>query len=632
MKHQAAAQRPSASPVVAILDAGSQFGGLIDRVVRELGFHTALLPLDTAKRDLEAYAAIIISGGPKSVNDPDAYLCATDLFTIDKPVLGVCYGMQLLAKFDGGRVGQSGLREDGPQATVIVPDSALFTGLAENQQVLMSHGDSVQELPPGFRIIARSGELIAGIEHVGRPLYGVQFHPEVFQTEHGVDIYRNFLFGIAGLTPDYTIEEQEQEAIAYIQAAVGQHDVVVFVSGGVDSAVLAALMAKAVDPKQIHAFHVDTGFMRAGESSNVIGALEKAGLEVALLDMSDMFYDATTTIDGSETPPLHDVIDPQVKRKIIGDTFVQVRAKILEDYHLAEESILAQGSLRPDLIESGSQLASSKADTIKTHHNDTEAVRRLRQTDQVVEPLQELYKDQVRALGRRLGLPPELVDRHPFPGPGLAIRIICADQPYRLPDHEQLQSGLDAFLVQHGYEDFQASLLPVRTVGVQGDGRSYKYLAGISGPPDWERLSVLAGLIPNHNHSINRVCYVFGEPFERTKLGITPTRLTKPAIQQLQQADAIVTEELRTYDLMAHVSQLPVVLFPVDFGVAGARSIALRPFMTPDFMTGLAAKPGSDLPMIAIEDIVQRILNEVPGIARVALDLSNKPPATTEWE
>jgi GMP synthase (glutamine-hydrolysing) len=626
------AKQPSHPHSIAILDAGSQFGGLIDRTIRELGLRTTLLPLDTPPAQLKDYDAVIISGGPKSVEDADAYLCDPELFTLDKPILGICYGMQLLAKLHGGTVGPGGRREDGPQDTELVTDSALFSGLAETERVLMSHGDSVRKLPKQFRVTGRSGDLISAIEHTSRKLYGVQFHPEVFQTEHGVDIFRNFLFNIAGLSPDYTIEEQEQEAIRYIRKAVGNQDVVVFVSGGVDSTVLAALMAKAIDNTKIHAFHIDTGLMRANESTDVIVALQKANLDVTPLDMSDMFYNATTTIDDIKTAPLHSVTDPQIKRKIIGDTFVRVRDKILQDYDLAEESVLAQGSLRPDLIESGSILASSKADTIKTHHNDTEAVRRLRQKEQVVEPLQEFYKDQVRALGRRLGLPPELVDRHPFPGPGLAIRTICADDDFRLPDHDSLQAQLDDFLVKRGCDDIQAHLLPVRTVGVQGDGRSYKYLVGLNGPADWERLFSLAAHIPNSIHDVNRVCYIFGKAINRKILGVTPTHLTRPIVAQLRQADAIVTDVLRTYDLMSRISQMPVVLLPLNFGIPGARTIAVRPFKTPDFMTGLAARPGQDIPEVALMDMVNRILDEVPGIARVAIDLSNKPPATTEWE
>ncbi len=617
---------------VAILDAGAQYGGLIDRTIRELGLRTVLLPIDTPAKQLETFAAIVISGGPKSVAEADAYHCDPDILNIGKPILGICYGLQLIAQMHGGSVDAAGIREDGPQDIEILQKSALFKGLAKKQRVLMTHGITVLKEPAGFQITARSGSLIAAIENEELRQYGVQFHPEVYQTECGKTIFKNFLLNIAELVPDYTPADQEHEAIAAIKSTVGDHDVVVFVSGGVDSTVVAALIGEAIPKSQIHAFHTDTGFMRLNESKKVVESLENAGIKVTLLDMADMFANATAVIDGKVTKPLKEVIDPQIKRQIIGDTFIKVREKILRDYNLTDDSVLAQGSLRPDLIESGSELASTKAETIKTHHNDTEEVRKLRRSNRVIEPLQQLYKDQVRELGTRLGLPADIVDRHPFPGPGLAIRVICSEQPYRLMNHDAIQQQLDDFVTAKGFGDFQVHLLPVQTVGVQGDGRSYKYLAGITGPADWEKLSHLAALIPNYNQEINRLVYIFGGPVERDNLGITPTHLTKDVLDGLRLADDIVTATLRDQNLMSHISQLPVILFPVDFGKIGQRSIALRPFITPDFMTGLAALPNKDIPEAVIMNLVAKLTSQVPGISRIVYDLSSKPPGTTEWE
>ncbi|MDB5185658.1 MAG: synthase -like, partial [Candidatus Saccharibacteria bacterium] len=510
---------------VAILDAGSQYGGLIDRNVREMGVRSELLPLDTPTDKLSGYDAIIISGGPKSVEDANAHMCDPKLLEIGKPIFGICYGMQLLAKLSGGKVGPSSLREDGPQETTFSHDSKLFSGIEGSQKVLMSHGDSVQVLPPAFTISGQGDSLISAIENPKLNLYGVQFHPEVFQTEHGSEIFHNFLFNIAGLTPDYTVEDQKAEAITYIQNTTGKRDVMVYVSGGVDSTVLAALVAEAIPSERIHAFHVDTGLMRANESKDVIAALEAAGVHVRLIDATETFAHATTTIDGVTTPALSEATDPQTKRKIIGDTFIKVRSQLLEEYELPEDTVLAQGTLRPDLIESGSLLASTKADTIKTHHNDTEKVRELRDKAMVVEPLRDLYKDQVRVLGRKLGLPDHMVDRHPFPGPGLGIRVLCTETSYREPNHDELQTQIDSFLEKSGYSEYRAHLLPVRTVGVQGDGRSYRYLAGIEGPSNWPELIAMARAIPNNNHAVNRVSYIFGDSVDREALGVTPTHL-----------------------------------------------------------------------------------------------------------
>jgi GMP synthase (glutamine-hydrolysing) len=283
--------------------------------------------------------------------------------------------------------------------------------------------------------------------------------------------------------------------------------------------------------------------------------------------------------------------------------------------------------LRPDLIESASHLASSKAAVIKTHHNDTELVRELRAKGRVIEPLKDYHKDEVRELGAMLGLPQELVWRQPFPGPGLAIRLLCADKPYITDDFEQIGQQLKNF------EDAQTSvhLLPVRTVGVQGDGRSYNYLAALSGEADWQQLFDKAREIPKRIHQINRVVYVFGDKLTGPVNEITPTFPEPEALAQLRLADRHVNEVLRKYGLHESLSQVPVVSFPVYFGKAGKRSIGIRTFITNDFMTGVPAVPGKQIPIEALDEIVKRVL-AVPGIARVAYDLTSKPPGTTEWE
>lgn len=630
---------PPRPHAIAILDGGSQYGGLIDRNVREAGYRTDMLPLETPANKLADYDAIIISGGPSSVYSKGAPDCDPAVFTLGKPTLGICLGMQLMTKHLGGTVAATALREDGPQETLFFGDSRLFAGLqGTTQKVLMSHGDSVVTPPRGFQVIGGTDAIVSVIEDADRRLYGVQFHPEVFQTECGPQLFENFLSGIAELQPDYTAEDQEQDAIDYIQRTVGDREVVLFLSGGVDSTVLAALMARAInDTSRIHAYHIDTGFMRQGESQAVISALSAAGIAVQLLDMADTFATAATVIDGVKTLPLNQTIDPQQKRKIIGDTFIQARDTVIRKLGLHEDSVLAQGSLRPDLIESGSHLASGKADTIKTHHNDTEAVRELRALGRVVEPLQALYKDQVRELGRRLGLPKELVARHPFPGPGLAIRILCHDgtKANTVPDKivQTAQAELDNLLVAEGFDDFRATVLPIRSVGVQGDGRSYKPCVSVTGPADWPRLRALAELIPNRVHGVNRVCYNVINQEASPDISVTKTTLDPDtSIAQARQADYIVTDVLAKHGILNNVSQLPVVLVPVSFGRRGDRSVVLRPFISPDFMTGVAALPGRDIPEDQVFEIAQRIIHEVPDISSVMYDLSSKPPGTTEWE
>jgi GMP synthase (glutamine-hydrolysing) len=613
---------------VAILDAGAQYGKVIDRRVRGLMVESKIMPLDTPYEELEGYGALILSGGPESVYDQDAPKPDPKIWESGKPMLGICYGMQLINQAYGGSVSRKTTREDGQFSTEIDTSSAFFEGMEVEQEVLMSHGDSIEEVAPGFRVTATSGEIVAAIADEERKIYGVQFHPEVDLTKNGKVMLGNFLFEVADLESDYTLEDRLESAIDYIRETVGNRQVLTFASGGVDSTVCSVLVGKALPPEQITAVHVDTGFMRREESATVQEALKTVDVEVKIINAEEQFYAATTKIHGVETPPLRGVTDPEVKRAIIGDTFMQVMDRVIADLDLdPDNTVLAQGTLRPDLIESASQLASSKATVIKTHHNDTELVRKLRDAGRVIEPLQELHKDEVRELGAMLDLPDELVWRQPFPGPGLAIRLLCAEQPYLTDKFEGISEALAGF----GDEDIAAHLLPVRTVGVQGDGRSYSYLAALSGTPDWARLMDKAREIPKELHDVNRVVYVFGDRLEEQPRDITPTFPEPEAMQQLRDADAHVNEVIRKYDLNEKLSQVPVVSFPVNFGKPGERSIGIRTFITNDFMTGVPAIPEIHMPKAALEEMVERVLS-LSGISRVAYDLTSKPPGTTEWE
>jgi GMP synthase (glutamine-hydrolysing) len=622
------AKESSLKQRIAILDAGAQYGKVIDRRVRNLQVYSDLLPLDTPFDDLKDYDALIISGGPESVYADSAPHPDKGLWHCGKPILGICYGMQLMNQAFGGQVERKQTREDGYVTIQVKPDDPLFNDLTPSQKVLMSHGDSIDSIADGFRQTASSGEVVAAISDSKRQLYGVQFHPEVDLTDNGRQMLSNFLFNIATLEPSYSLENRLDQAIDYIRETVGERQVLLFASGGVDSTVCAALVGRALPAKQVRVVHVDTGFMRHQESDAVQKALAAAGVEMIVVRAADTFLNATATIDGKPTLPLREVTDPEAKRRIIGDTFMTVREQVTDQLGLdPKQTVLAQGTLRPDLIESASELASSKAAVIKTHHNDTQLVRDLRAAGRVIEPLQELHKDEVRQLGEQLGLPPELVWRQPFPGPGLAIRLLCTTEPYITSAFEVIEKSLQAF----ADEDITAHLLPVRTVGVQGDGRSYSYLAALSGQADWPRLLEKAREIPKAIHDINRVVYVFGDKLDRPVREITPTLPTPDAIEQLRQADWQVNEVLRKYGLHESLSQVPVVSFPVSFGQPGNRSIGIRTFITKDFMTGVPATPGKEMPTEALQEIVDRVLS-VKGISRVVYDLTSKPPGTTEWE
>ena len=603
------------SKKIAILDAGAQYCKVIDRRIRELNVETDILPLTTPENELRQYKGIIISGGPQSTYSDSAPEYNKEIFNLGIPVLGICYGMQLMNSVFNGEIIKQARREDCETDIIINTKCELFKDLKSKQQVLMSHGDSVEVPGIGFEIIAKSGSIIAAVQNQKRKLYGTQFHPEVDLTLNGKKMLDNFLYGICGCKGNYTMNNRIDSSINYIRKTAGNTPVLVLVSGGVDSSVTALLLSKAT--KNTYAVHIDTGFMRKDESMKVVKALKNTGVQnLHFYDASEEFYAA-----------LQGVINPETKRQIIGNKFIEVTDRAIKKLNLdLEKTFIAQGTLRPDLIESASELVSKTANTIKTHHNDTEFVREKRKSGMIIEPNKDWHKDEVRLVGKKLGLPENLVWRQPFPGPGLAIRIICAEKPYLTDNFKELNERLRTIS-----KPFSSTILPIRTVGVQGDDRTYSYVAALSGKPDWKKLKALANEIPKQIHQINRVVYIFGESFENDIKEIPPTYLAKKITSILQEADEIVNASLLKHKLMKKISQMPVILLPIGFEHFGKRSIALRPFITNDFMTGMPAIPGNDISLDCLNEMVEKIL-KIKGISRVVYDLTSKPPGTTEWE
>ncbi|CAD5214971.1 unnamed protein product [Bursaphelenchus xylophilus] len=645
---------------VAILDFGAQYGKVIDRRVRECNVYTEMLPLSTSAADLKErdYKAIIISGGPQSVYAADAPTYDPAIFDLGVPILGICYGFQIINKHFGGTVANSKIRSDGVMEIKVNPKNELFVGLSDLQSVLLTHGDSVKKdcVAPGFQVIAHTIDededriIVAGICNEEKKIYGVQFHPEVDLTKEGVSMFNQFLHSIAGISSHYTIANREQMCIDHIKEVVGDKNVLVMVSGGVDSTVCAALLHKALGAERVVAIHIDNGFMRYKESEAVVSSLNKLGLDVKCFYCIDTFLNAKLSQN-----TLRFVTNPEEKRMIIGDTFIRCKDNIVEELKLNTDMFFAQGTLRPDLIESASALASGCADTIKTHHNDTALVRELRDLGKVIEPLKDFHKDEVRELGRALGLPETIVNRHPFPGPGLAIRIICAEKPFVGDLFNETAESVNREVTETLGEEFFGRVMPIRTVGVQGDKRTYSYAAVLSTSltnVPWEVVDKFAKKLPGIAKALNRVCFAFGEPIQSPILDITPTRLSEGVIEKLRKVDHIVTQVLNGLNFngekdpnlpvsMHMIQQMPVVLIPIQFGYVDVdnsiphtvlHSIVLRPFITRDFMTGTNALPGRDIPVIVFETIVRRIMTEVPLISRVLLDLTSKPPGTTEWE
>jgi GMP synthase (glutamine-hydrolysing) len=628
---------------IAILDCGAQYTKVIDRRIRELQVATEIFPLDVSPERLQegGFSGVILSGGPFSVYDADAPPYHPGLFELSVPILGICYGMQLMNRHFGGQVKAASRKEYGETDIQVDCRAPLFTGLGAVQRVLMSHGDSVAELAPGFCAIGNSNGTLAAIMHPEKRRYGVQFHPEVDLTEQGRAMLANFLFEICGLTGNFKLEDRLDLVIEDIQRTVGDRNVFVLVSGGVDSSVTAALLFKALGPEKVYAVHIDSGLMRHQESDLVCDALKALGLRhLRRMDAEETFLNATTDIDGATVGPLRTEVDPEIKRRIIGDTFYHLIQQAIADVQAQEgvdlsQAFIAQGTLRPDLIESGNRDVSQSAHTIKTHHNDVPLIREQREKGLILEPNRDWHKDEVRQVGRLLGLPEALIIRQPFPGPGLGVRMLCCETPYVTADSATLHHALRQKAGQAG---FQAGVLPVKSVGVQGDGRSYSHLAVLSGSiteASWPTLQGLARDIPNELHGINRVAWLINpEPAlpEVMLTTVTPTRLELDTLGLLRAMDHHVTQAFEAAGLLAGISQLLTVLVPVDPRGQNGYSLAIRGVVTSDYMTARPAALGKEVPLAFLKDLAAKLLLQDSRVAWVFYDITSKPPATVEWE
>lgn len=495
----------SSAEEILILDFGSQYTQLIGRRIREAHVYSEILPFTTPLEVIRDRRprGLILSGGPGSVYDATAPRPADGLFELGIPILGVCYGMQLIARHLGGEVERGEEHEYGFGLIHRSGSSAILDGI---EKVWMSHGDRILEPPPGFAVTAHTGSTTAAIESPERRIYGVQFHPEVVHTENGAELLKRFVFEVCGCTGDWSLGSFLEDAVIRIRERVGDGRVLCAISGGVDSTVAATMVARAIGDRLVGIF-VDTGLLRKGEFPKVLETLRThLGLNVRGVNASERFLNL---LDG--------VSDPEKKRKIIGNEFIRVFEE--EAASLGSVDFLAQGTLYPDVIESVPVRGPS--DVIKSHHNVGGLPETMSLT--LIEPLRELFKDEVRELGRQLGLPEDMVWRQPSPGPGLAIRIMGEITPERiriLQDADEVFVGeiKAAGLYRKVWQSF-AVLLPLRSVGVMGDARTYDYTIALRAvtssdgmTADWARLPYellgrVANRIVNEVRGVNRVVY-----------------------------------------------------------------------------------------------------------------------------
>ena len=601
---------------IAVLDFGGQYAHLIANRVRRLNVYSEIFDSNVPADKLKDFKGIILSGGPQSVYDKDSPQCDPKIFYLGIPVLGICYGLQIMVYKKGGKVSPGKIKEYGRASLHVKKREGIFKGLEPEENVWMSHGDEVVELPEGMEIAGSTDNCTnAAIADFDKNIYGVQFHPEVTHTDNGMKLLDNFL-NITGVTREWNLDKFIEDEMATIKEKVGGNKVFMMISGGVDSTVAYKLIQKAIGAKRTHGLFVDTGLIREHEREEVEQAYKKAGIEnVHFYYAGEKFFSR-----------LANIYEPEEKRKIIGDTFIDVQKDAVETMQLnPEEWLLGQGTIYPDTIETG---GTKNADKIKTHHNRVDQIQRLIEAGKVIEPLTQLYKDEVRQVGLKLGVPEEIVQRHPFPGPGLGVRCLCAKQDDYPENYETLQQKINEYLEEK--YSVNGQILPIKSVGVQGDSRTYRHPFLIKlhkdTKRDWELLAKISTDITNRFGAINRVLLLLS-PRGVINKRVKPGYLTTERIKLLQKADYRVTQFIKYHKMYSEIWQFPTVLLPISLNNENGESIVLRPIQSEEAMTANFYRMSWEW----LDELVDG-LKTTPGIDGVFYDLTNKPPGTIEWE
>ena len=621
---------------IVVLDFGSQYAHLIAKRFRMLGYYSEIALPSADVSTFENVKGIVFSGGPSSVYDEKVPEFNSKILDLEIPILGLCYGHYIVQQGYNGKIGKAAVGEFG-FSTLELNDKVkcpLFEGIEKNQQVWMSHQDGVFELGDGFETVGSTKDCkYAATQNLEKKRFSLQFHCEVKDTPCGNQIFENFA-KYCEMSQNWDQDTVLQIILEQIKTQAEGKNVLLFLSGGVDSTITFALLNKALGQDRVLGLHIDNGFMRKNESKNVDIAYRKFGFENFIVeDASESFLKAIAGLS-----------DPQKKRMAVGENFITVRNEVVAKQHLDEDKwLLAQGTLYPDIIESG---GTKNSHTIKTHHNRVQGIQDLIARGLIIEPIRDLYKDEVRAIGKKLGLDDELVMRHPFPGPGLSINVLCNDgKSWTSKDDEELAAAkkeleeikLDMFCA-HCTQDLKRTVLPVRSVGVQGDFRTYRFPALLTFknegngfyhfPGKREKIEECSSTITNAAKFLNRTCIkLYQKPSVKDEdLKLQEGFCDKRRLDQLREVDNIVLTELHKSGWYNKIFQH----LTIDLPYASAEDKAtfvLRPVISEDVMTARFAM----LPEEILYTIVHKIA-ELDFVDALYFDATNKPPATFGWE
>ena len=620
---------------IVVLDFGSQYAHLIAKRFRMMGYYSEIALPSAGLETFKNAKGIVLSGGPSSIYDKNAPEFNSEILKLDIPILGLCYGHYVLQTGYNGKaqkalVGEFGFATLELNQNVKCP---LFEEIASPQQVWMSHQDSVVKPGDGFETVGSTKDCeFAALQNLEKKRFSLQFHCEVKDTPCGNKILENFA-KFCGMEKNWDQDTVLNHIIDSIKNQADDKNVLLFLSGGVDSTVAFALLNKALGQKRVLGLHIDNGFMRKNESKKVEEAYKNHGFSNFIVeDASKTFLKA-----------VENLTDPQKKRMAIGENFITVRNEVVAKQKFDENKwLLAQGTLYPDIIESG---GTKNSNVIKTHHNRVDGIQKLIEKGLIIEPLKDLYKDEVRAIGKKLGLEDELVMRHPFPGPGLSINVLCSNGTMTDNDKEEFKKAQEEISkVQLGMfcekcsENLEKYILPVKSVGVQGDFRTYRFPSVISFaktengfyhlPKKWEKLEAASSQITNSASFINRtIIRLWQNPSVKDEaLKLQEGYCTKDRLDQTRDADDIVLTALHKSGWYNKIFQHLTINLPYASSKERC-SFVLRPLCSEDVMTARFAQ----LPQNLLMDIVQEI-SKLPYVDAIFFDLTNKPPATFGWE